>query len=768
MLTKTGSAKKHKQLLSRAVLVVFCASLVLTVVSFVPPKAHAAATDIKINEIMYNPSSGVDGDEFVELYNTSGSTVDLSNWCFTAGITLCFSGGTTIASHAYALVSPNASQTLATYGKTTIGTYTGKLDNGGERITLRDETSTISNDFTYDDVSPWPTAPDGTGPSLELLDPTYDNTLAASWAASIGGSTPGVVNSVYGASPPTIDNVSHPTNVQPSNSVTITAQVENATSVTLNYKVMFGSDVSVTMYDDGAHGDSGSGDNIYGASIPGQAAGQLVRYNIQTSNGDGPKTAPSSDDTMTYYGYVVQDSPITTNAQVIKWYIDDAVYDDLTTNGPNTLAKYPCVIVYGDTVYDNSQVRIKGNNTLYFDKHNYKMYLPKGYTIQPTGADYPVDEFHMNADFREESIGKVPAFWWVAKQAGLPTPSVVTTRLLRNNQFEGAYNFLDKYERAWSQANDFDNGSLFEDLNLEEGPGPSQIVLDWQTAMDGDPHDSATRDYVLDNNDIPNLINFMVFAALTRNLDQVMNHNVIQFYNSDNQRWKLLAWDLDLTMIVFDNRTLVSPFDLYPGQYGLRQYATAIYNQPDLRQAYFRRLRTVIDKVYSNDAFINKYDELYNLYADEITLDNAKWSGPGRTPHTDDRAQIAMQKTFLTAYLRQDWAVPAAQTNTERQAVTISDVNNSLTSGEQYIKLSNASSQAVDVSGWVLDGANYTIPAGSVIPGGGDIYLVRDDIGFKVAHSSVLVGGQYGSDLGLTGLITLLTDTGTEIDSYVY
>jgi hypothetical protein len=49
----------------------------------------------------------------------------------------------------------------------------------------------------YDDVAPWPTEPDGDGPSLELLDPSLDNALATSWAASIAPhGTPGEANSL--------------------------------------------------------------------------------------------------------------------------------------------------------------------------------------------------------------------------------------------------------------------------------------------------------------------------------------------------------------------------------------------------------------------------------------------------------------------------------------------------------------------------------------------------------------------------------------------
>ncbi|MDQ5913723.1 MAG: hypothetical protein QG623_342, partial [Patescibacteria group bacterium] len=236
------------------------------------PNTSADAPSIIINEIMYHPESGNEDDEFLELHNTTASTIDLENWCFTDGIVLCFSPGTSIAAGGYAVISPNSSQTLTTYGVTAIGTYTGRLANSGETVTLKDSSLSTINSVTYDDTPPWPTTPDGTGPSLALKDPQFDNTVATSWAACPCGSSPGLVNEILTSGLPDIINLSTPQDVLPSTVPTITVGITDATSVNLIYKVMFGAEQTVTMYDDGSHGDGSSGDGTYGASIPAQAA----------------------------------------------------------------------------------------------------------------------------------------------------------------------------------------------------------------------------------------------------------------------------------------------------------------------------------------------------------------------------------------------------------------------------------------------------------------------------------------------------------------
>ena len=53
-------------------------------------------------------------------------------------------------------------------------TPTANLSNGGERIALLGPLGETLQDFTYDDIAPWPTSPDGGGPSLEIIDPLGD------------------------------------------------------------------------------------------------------------------------------------------------------------------------------------------------------------------------------------------------------------------------------------------------------------------------------------------------------------------------------------------------------------------------------------------------------------------------------------------------------------------------------------------------------------------------------------------------------------------
>jgi CotH kinase protein/Lamin Tail Domain/Secretion system C-terminal sorting domain len=90
--------------------------------------------------------------------------------------------------------------------------------------------------------------------------------------------------SAFAAVPPTISSVSSSTN-SPTylENVTITATVTNATAVYLGYRYKK-SDVFMRtlMFDDGAHGDGGAADGVYGLSIPVQSL--RIQYYIYADN----------------------------------------------------------------------------------------------------------------------------------------------------------------------------------------------------------------------------------------------------------------------------------------------------------------------------------------------------------------------------------------------------------------------------------------------------------------------------------------------------
>jgi hypothetical protein len=171
----------------------------LWLLSLLSGSAWASDFDVLINEVNYNPFSGETRDEFIELFNRGGTAVNLSSWSFTEGVSFTFPFGTEIGPGEYLVVSPDAAHARTVLGITNVvGNFVGRLDNGGEILALSNADGAPLNRIHFGDGGPWPSHPDGLGPTLELAAPNEQNDLPQKWASSLVlGGTPGGKNSRY-------------------------------------------------------------------------------------------------------------------------------------------------------------------------------------------------------------------------------------------------------------------------------------------------------------------------------------------------------------------------------------------------------------------------------------------------------------------------------------------------------------------------------------------------------------------------------------------
>ncbi len=156
--------------------------------------------ELVITEIHYNPAAaqGSDADyEFFEICNAGTSTVNLENYYFAEGVTFTFPAGSSIAAGEYIVLAYN--ELSYTGNGYQVFQWSGALSNSGEDIELRDNNGVLVDYVDYEPSYPWATAPNGYGPSLVLIDISYDNNLLESWTASLQNEgSPGLANDFTG------------------------------------------------------------------------------------------------------------------------------------------------------------------------------------------------------------------------------------------------------------------------------------------------------------------------------------------------------------------------------------------------------------------------------------------------------------------------------------------------------------------------------------------------------------------------------------------
>jgi hypothetical protein len=158
---------------------------------------------LRITELNYNPDdfpgvADAQNLEFIELTNTGSESISLNGVQITqfADDGYTFANGLSLSPGERIIVAKNPAAFVSAYGPSVFvapdGYGTQNLSNGGEPISLLGPLGETLQTFSYADGGTWPTAPDGNGKSLEIIDPLGDPTSPTNWRASFyAGGSPG-------------------------------------------------------------------------------------------------------------------------------------------------------------------------------------------------------------------------------------------------------------------------------------------------------------------------------------------------------------------------------------------------------------------------------------------------------------------------------------------------------------------------------------------------------------------------------------------------
>ena len=822
--------------------------------------AAPARAAIVISEVMYHPLSENDRDEFIELHNTGAASVALANYRLD-GVILTIPAGVSIPAGGHLVLANAVAEPLEfqqVYGVMPDLTYGGELADQGERITLLDASGVIVDEVIFGDEPPWPSLPDGVGPSLEVIDPDLDNSIPRNWRASIApaGHTARVLNSVdANGLPPWIENVQHGLEPMPSSPISVTARLTDATAATLAYLIGFpicadGSscedsdagcagigdgqctgEQTIVMRDDGASNDGAAGDGTWGVPtpIPGQAADAVVRYRIDASGPTGAMGYPRLDSTTRYTGTVVRDPQSSSDLPILRWFIDDDAFQGMLDTALDTDPEtgffvdetFACVLYFEGRLYDRVRARVRGQSSRTWPKKNYKFFLPQGQAFQSTELfARKLDTFNIQGLYSDKSFVREMLAWETLRDAGVPYSETFHIRVEKNGEFYGLYMFLEAPDRDWIERNELSTEGArykaFSDFRLQPF---DDLPFSYQkhSRLDEDHSDlyqfitptnslptALKLPYFRDNLNIPEVINYLATMAIMHNNDHVQKNYYLYRDTVGTKRWEMHAWDLDLVFgrnftvtslstlndeIWADEDTLPGqPIDISPSHplYGTSErrkdeghwnkLIDAVLDLPELREMYYRRLRTLMDELLALGHYEGRIAELKTQIEAEASLDRLQPWGQYGQPQTLDEAIQILEDGYLAVrrqHLFQTHGVceiPPPQSPLPR--VVISELMYAAPGGpsDDYIELYNPTTEAIDLSGWRLDGVALTIPGGTVVLPGQHVLFVADDTRFRQLHGGGrFVAGQYKGSLNDAGESILLRNReGTVVTGVTY
>ncbi len=159
-----------------------------------------------INEIMYNSSPLYDSEDWTELYNPNAVSMDLKGWVLkdqNDNHQFVVPEGSIITPYGYIILArnqlkfnqvfPTVTNVVGDFG---VGIGGFGLSSDGDLLRLYNPGGDLMDVVNYGITSPWPANANGTGPSIQLIDPGSDNNIGSNWVSSpVDLFTPGMPNS---------------------------------------------------------------------------------------------------------------------------------------------------------------------------------------------------------------------------------------------------------------------------------------------------------------------------------------------------------------------------------------------------------------------------------------------------------------------------------------------------------------------------------------------------------------------------------------------
>ena len=637
------------------------------------------------------------------------------------------------------------------------------------------------------------------------------------------GPTPGAPNGTstndFG---PVMSGAVHSPNVPAAGAaLAVTAQVVpgfNAIgNVTLHYRVMFNSEVSVPMSLADTNG-------TWTGTIPGgvATAGQLLRYYVTATDVIGNVSRwpifPNATESQQYYGTVVADPSVQSQLPVAYLFIQNPSDADNQTGTQGSL-------FYLNELYDNLNIYIHGQSSTGWPKKSHNLDFPKDHQFlyQPGGIREKKVIFISN--YGDKARMHTTLTYAAAKLSGGMSLFSFPIRIQLNNAFWGIEDMVEHGDDNWLDRIGRDgNGALYKMYNsLTSASGNEKKTREWEgtddlTALINSLDESlplATRvTYAWDNLDLPQTASYFADMALASSQD-LSAKNYYLYRDSDGTgEWAITPWDVDLTWgrnwidaygyftdTLYTNNVL--SFDNPSQQYKpANRLFDLFFANADFRQMYLRRLRTLTDTILMPvgtptnalviEPLVRQLENAMNpagISPNDATLDYNAW-GPwwGDTslsvvPNDAERLisiYLPGRRNFLNsanATLNGD-LIPASQPT--NAMVLIASTDYSPVSGnpaEQYVELHNTNSYSVDVSNWRLLGAiECTLRPGTVIPAGKSLYLAANVNAFRAraasphAGQNIFVQGPFGGFLSTQGNSPLIleNDKGARVSQNSY
>jgi len=303
---------------------------------------------VVINEIAWMGSADSASDEWIELYNTTSSDIDLTGWTIKDDDSTTYSiTGGIISANGYFLIEDNEDATNIVAD----AVIPISLGNNGDSLSLIDSTMQTIDTVNASSGS-WYAGDNTTKATMERIDPTGSSEDTSNWANATSGNgsvgrtssdilgTPKSQNSVFAGSSPQAEIAFDTLSVNPveNNTFTISINTSNTTDLTgFGFDILY--DATMLSYVSSSEGnfldENGSIATSFNEGLENNNPGKIIigdtRLNVPQTGISGSGTLCTLTfhalkygsttlvfDTPSYATNTTEDIPVTFNPEIIN------------------------------------------------------------------------------------------------------------------------------------------------------------------------------------------------------------------------------------------------------------------------------------------------------------------------------------------------------------------------------------------------------------------------------------------------------------------
>jgi hypothetical protein len=408
--------------------------------------------------------------------------------------------------------------------------------------------------------------------------------------------------------------------------------------VVMKYRVMYGTETSLVMVDNGTNGDVTAGDGIYSAQMPttGLAAGQMIRWRIEakdntniysyeppypsfspTNPPGNPPSVSDATDTDQYFGTVALDPAHASSLlPVLHWFVRST---DVANTRSSTGAS--CSLYFIDRFYDNVRVELHGQSSAGFpvDKKSHNVNFTKTNRFKWQNGTERVRSLNLLTNYADKTKVRNALAWEAWQTSGhLMSHWHLNVRVQQNGVFWGVYDMVEDGNEDFLERygyNGFDAlYKIYDDMSSTGGAEQKtredvdSSKADYQALLNGLVTSNAIntrRLYAYDNVDVGAIVNALAVHALINNNDWGHKNYYLFRNTTGSGEWSILPWDQDLSS---GHTWTASPNGQYfndeiDSQRTIpngpnNRLKRLVSDAPELNKMFVRRMRTLMDEVF--------------------------------------------------------------------------------------------------------------------------------------------------------------------------